>query len=222
MKSIQGRLGVWLVGSLLALFGLHWLITTGALRVFTEHYVVGCLEEDGESVLVGLRFDPIDRPVIDDRYTAPIYQRAYSGHYFVIASGGHRVRSRSLWDQDLPSILDKSAEARVQHTMGPLNQPLLVWTDSFEKKGREVSIAVAEDLSALKVRFATFWHRFAVITLLLLGLLVVAQRLIVRMSLKPLIGLKKTASSWRKMKSASCGRMCCLKRGQWLRRPITY
>jgi signal transduction histidine kinase len=191
MTSIQGRLGIWLVGSVLILFGLNWLLTSGAGRVFTEHYVAGRLEDDGESLLAGLKFDPGGRPLIDARYTAPIYQRPYSGHYFIIVSGDHRVRSRSLWDQDLPLILDGGSEARLEYTRGPLDQALLVWTDHFKKNGRHVSIAVAEDLSTLNARIATFRGRFAVVTLLLLATLIVTQRLIVRMSLKPLDRIKE-------------------------------
>lgn len=186
MKSIQGRLGVWLIGSVLILFALDWLVSSGAGRVFAEHYVAGRLEDDGESLLVGLRFDPTGRSLIDSRYTAPIYQRVYSGHYFIIVSDGHRVRSRSLWDEDLPGILNEAGEARLQYTRGPLDQALLVWTNTFKKNGRQASIAVAEDLSTLNARIAAFRNRFAVITLLLLATLIGVQRMIVRMSLKPL------------------------------------
>ena len=162
------------------------MVTSAAGHVFTEHYIAGRLEDDGETLLVGLRFEPTGWPLIDDCYTAPIYQRRYSGHYFIIVSGDHRVRSRSLWDEDLPLTVRQQGAARLRYTLGPLDQALLVRTEAFNKIGRQVSVAVAEDLSALIAGIAAFRNRFTVITPLLLPILIVVQRVIVRMSLKPL------------------------------------
>jgi hypothetical protein len=124
-------------------------------------------------LLVGLRFEPNGWPLIDDCYTAPSYQRPYSGHYFIIVSGDHRVRSRSLWDEDLPLTVRQQGVARLRYTLGPLDQALLVRTEAVNKNGRQVSVAMAEDLSALIAGIAAFRNRFTVITPLLLPILIV-------------------------------------------------
>ncbi len=183
MKSLQGRLAVWLIASLGLLFVLYWLTMSRVPRYLTEEYVASRLEHDGESLLVGLRFSADGRPQLDPGYVAPVYNRPYSGHYYVVDSGAQRLRSRSLWDEDLSY---QQPGPTLQHAAGPQNQPLLLWTARFEKHGREVRLAVAEDMSATDSNIAKFRLRFTAIALAALVLLIALQRLIVRNALRPL------------------------------------
>ncbi|WP_372592367.1 sensor histidine kinase [Guyparkeria sp.] len=183
-RHIQTRLTLWLLASVLVLVALFWLVTARAPVVLTENYVVDRLAHDAEVLILGV--DPTtDSPRLDPAYANPIYERPYSGHYYQIDVGGTALRSRSLWDFDFqPAQLESFPGT--YHATGPAEQPLLVYADRIQKEDTWIEVHVAEDLSALGERIDTFRWRFAIVTLILLGIMLVAQRLIVRASLRPL------------------------------------
>ena len=192
MYSLQNRLGIWLIGSVLLLFGLHWFVTSRAPRILTEEYVTTRLVHDAESLLVGLDMDTEGHMVLDPSYVAPVYQRPYSGHYFVVIKGDQRIRSRSLWDEDLKIHPEFSTEIpAVWHGSGPQDQPLLIWSRIFRLMGYDVVIAVAEDLTSMEEHIAHFRLRFTIVTLVMLIFLIAAQRFILNMSLRPLDRLRR-------------------------------
>ncbi len=191
MISLQGRLGIWLIGSVVALFGLHWEVTSRAPRHLAEKYIATRLEHDAENLLVGLRFDADGVPDIDSAYITPVYQRAFSGHYFIILANGHRLRSRSLWDEDLDTPGAVTGEPIQTHVTGPMDQHLLLWTTIYVKYGYPVVISVAEDLSELDARIVRFRLRFALVTLTILASLIIVQRAILRWGLRPLEHVRK-------------------------------
>ncbi len=183
-RHIQTRLTLWLLASVLVLVALFWLVTARAPVVLTENYVIDRLAHDAEVLTLGV--DPTTTPPrLDPDYANPIYERPYSGHYYQLDIGGTTLRSRSLWDFDFePGKLNSLPGT--YHATGPAGQPLLVYADRIQKEGIWIEVHVAEDLSALGERIDTFRWRFAIVTLILLGIMLVAQRLIVRASLRPL------------------------------------
>lgn len=183
-RHIQTRLSLWLLASVVALFGLYWAVTARAPVMLTEGYVADRLAHDAENVILGLETDS-PGIALSDRFTAPIYDRPYSGHYYLLRSNGQTIRSRSLWDFDFtPRSVDTFPST--YHAEGPLHQDLLVYVDRIHKGGRRVEVHVAEDMSALHQRISTYRWQFAVVSVFLLIVLVVLQRLIVRSSLRPL------------------------------------
>lgn len=183
-RHIQTRLTLWLLASVLVLVALFWLVTARAPVVLTESYVVDRLAHDAEVLILGVD-QTTTPPRLDPAYANPIYDRPYSGHYYQLDVGGDPLRSRSLWDFDFqPRQLESFPST--YHATGPAEQPLLVYADRIQKDDTWIEVHVAEDLSALEDRIDTFRWRFAIVTLILLGIMLVAQRLIVRASLRPL------------------------------------
>ncbi len=99
----------------------------------------------------------------------------------MVRAAGVELRSRSLWDETLPT-----PDAALDHVTGPRGQPLLTLTRRYTRDGGEATITVAEDLSALESAIRDFQWRYAAATLLLLVALLLLQRLVLQRALRPL------------------------------------
>lgn len=186
MTSIQSRLGVWLLSSVLVILAMHWLVTSRAPVLFTQDYMAKRLGHDAETLMQGLRFGEAGEPLVEPEYVAPIYLRHDSGHYYLIRTGAHRLSSRSLGGVSIDLPMNDLPQESLVYQTGPDNQKLLVWVGHFDKDGHRVDVAVAEELTTLNRQINRFRLHFGGMTLALLVLLAFTQRLIVRMSMKPL------------------------------------
>lgn len=189
MISLQRRLSLGLLGSLILLMGVLWWLAHAAIERLNEDYVVSRLRHDAETLLTSLELTGPDAPRIVPGGMGAVYQRAYSGHYYVVLPGeeGRRLRSRSLWDARLPVGPLPPGESRRGHAEGPAGQPLLVWTAGYTKAGRHITIAVGEDLSPLLESLERFNWVFAGLTTVALVLLLLLQRLVVRATFRSLL-----------------------------------
>ncbi|MCL7751434.1 sensor histidine kinase [Guyparkeria hydrothermalis] len=183
-RHIQTRLTFWLLTSVLVLVALFWLVAARAPVVLTKNYIADLLAHDAEVLVLGVE-QTGDAPRLDPAYATPLYERPYSGYYYQLDVAGTELRSRSLWDFELQSRKLESFPG-TYHATGPAEQHLLVYADRIQKDDTWIEVHVAADLSALEERIETFRWRFAVLTLIMLGMMLVGQRLIVRASLCPL------------------------------------
>lgn len=188
MRSLRARLGVGLVASLIAVFLLQWLVVTFAVQEVAQRYVLTRLGHDMDALLAGLQPPPTpNAPVtLDPARIGPIYQQPFSGHYFHIAAGDTVIRSRSLWDQDLPVTAPAPGGRRIDEIAGPQEQQLLVLARSFTLRDIAIVIAVAEDLTPLAQDLARFNLRYGLISTAALVALLLVLGLIVRIGLRPL------------------------------------
>jgi signal transduction histidine kinase len=138
--------------------------------------------------------------VVGPDYVAPIYLRANSGHYFIIKSREYRLTSRSLGEADLDMGPEDLPPKTLVHRPGPDGQKLLVWVGHYEKNGHPVGLLVAEELTMFDRHLRAFRLRFGGMTLVLLSLLIVAQRLVVNISMKP---LARMGAACRKLESGA-------------------
>ncbi|WP_434457974.1 sensor histidine kinase [Stutzerimonas urumqiensis] len=183
MKSIQGRLGLGLIAvlvlvSLVLLQASLWLFESALRRTLADN-----LREETEGLLVAIVRGP-DGVQLDPDRLSPRYQRPFSGHYFRIDLPGRTWRSRSLWDASpqwpsSPGLADELID-------GPQGQHLLAYRAEYQRGGQRVLIQVAQDYSPILQSF----DRVRLTGLVLVGvsilLLVLLQRYVVRLALRPL------------------------------------
>ena len=190
MNSLERRLQIGLTISLVVLIGVLWAVGNRAIMHLTEDFVISRLEHDAESLLAEI-FIEADNPHVRWRHVDQIYSQPLSGHYYVIRlDNGNSLTSRSLWDQSLPVEYLPVGESRHLHLTGPSDQQLLVWVKGYQKQGRNLSIAVAEDLTSIKVQQDRFMRAFALLALFGLVILLAIQRLVVRHSFRRLQPLR--------------------------------
>jgi len=186
MISLERRLQLGLGLALVILFGLLWLLGNHAIRGLTEEFIVSRLEHDAESLLSALTLDPV-RPRVRRHRISEFYSQPFSGHYYIIRmDDGLEFTSRSLWDQDLSLSPVSPGDSRRSIVPGPAGQQLLVLEQGFLKQGREITLAVAEDLTPLQAHRDVFRRYFGLFALGGLLILLTIQGAIVRRTVRRL------------------------------------
>ena len=153
-----------------------------------EQFVASRLEHDAEAIMATL--DPETGHI--GRSLPPVYSQPLSGHYFVIqGTGFDTVRSRSLWDVDLPlTVLDPdSMEPEVVD--GPRGQTLFVWRSEYERHGKEVSVIVAEDISPLVDALRSFLLSALTAAMIASALLYLFQKQILRRAFRQIDAVRE-------------------------------
>ncbi len=186
MLSLKGRLSWSLTLSLVLLISLQWLVVTYAINKLNEDQLIKRLQYEGESLLAGIQFNASNQLEIDAKRLSAIYQRPFSGHYYVVISGQQRLVSRSLWDTDIPIDNLERDQQTIHHSNGPESQSLLIVSNGYQKQGQLISIAIAENLDPLKASIKRFQIMYAAISLFGLILLLAIQRWIIQCALLPL------------------------------------
>ena len=186
MKSIQARLNLGLGLSLVITLLVIGLAGSQGMRLLVEQWLVTRLEHDAEMLLVSLVVDEQGQVALNPVLQDPIYHRPYSGHYYLVDSAQEQFRSRSLWDA--PFAVRSLAPGAVEtlRMTGPQQQLLLVRVAGYQKSGVAFSIAVAEDLSPLRDSVHRFQGFFLLFGALALVSLLLLQRHMLRLGLRPL------------------------------------
>ncbi len=181
--SIQRRLGLGLgvvlvvVGLVLAQTGL-WLFDQGLRRYLAEG-----LQDEAESLLVGIMRGPAGLQLDDQRVDA-VYERLFSGRYFVIRFDDVTWRSRSLWDRELALPEHKGLVRDLEK--GPEGQRLLVYRGDYKRYGKQLRIVVAQDYTPVLKRFKRLRNVGLGAGAAALLLILVFQGFTVRRALRPL------------------------------------
>lgn len=199
MRSLQTRLSIGLIVSLIILFSLQWWIVSRSIRSLTEGYIESRLRHDSEGLLAAV--NPVGKTnplTLDQEHIDLIYKRPFSGHYYMIRSNDHLLHSRSLWDYDLPIPDVSVGETQRLYSPGPGGQKLLLLVNGFKKQDRPVIIAVAEDLSEIEVDIRYFQLIYGAVSLAILFVLIIIQRVIIGVGLAPLKEVRRDITSLEK------------------------
>lgn len=190
MNSLQARLQLGLLLSLLLLALLLFFGGSAAVRQVAQSYVAARLEHDAEALLAALqpaagRGSGVAMAMQGQRVT-PVYLQPFSGHYYLVQVDGERLRSRSLWDQDLDLPKLAPGDTRLWRAAGPQSQQLLVRAAGYRKLDHILTLAVAEDIAPIELQIARLQRYLAIAAAGAIGLLLLIQHLVVRNGLRRL------------------------------------
>lgn len=185
--SIQRQLSISLAMIIIVLCALIvqaglWAVDKG-LRSFTGN----TLTQSAESILAALIRNPQSGKELElnDRHYDIIYQKPFSGRYFVVEIDGKVWRSRSLWDYELHPLSDRGFSKTLVD--GPENQQLLIYQGKYERYQKHINVTVAQDYSPITdsimmARKSAFFLGLVGIVLVLL-----LQRHVLKKALRPLV-----------------------------------
>jgi len=185
-NSLKTRLSWGLTLSLIILLTLQWAIVSFAIHSFTQQQLLERLQRESETLLAGVDFDSQGKLTIDTKRMSAVYQRVFSGYYYVIIADEQQVASRSLWDSSLNISALQPDEAMQHSAQGPEQQSLLLVSNGYRKQNRNLTIAIAEDVSALESSVMRFQWIYALVSIAGLLALLTIQRWIVAKALSPL------------------------------------
>jgi signal transduction histidine kinase len=186
MNSIQSKLATGLVISLILVFLLLWFAVSSNIQKLSENYISSRLELDIETILTSVSFDKENNIIINEQYINSIYNRPFSGHYYIIQHGEKLIRSRSLWDRNL--TVPKTISNRYLKTVqsGPEKQSLITISRGFNKQKQYIIISISEDITPITENIRQFKNNFTILALLILFGLLLIQFVVLRNGLKPL------------------------------------
>ena len=95
MQSIQTRLIIGLIFSLIIAFSALWLLVSINIRYVAEEYIASRLVHDAETLLSNIDFDQDSNLVIDQSRIDLVYHHPFSGDSCVIKADRPSIRSRS-------------------------------------------------------------------------------------------------------------------------------
>lgn len=191
MKSLQLRLAIALMISLLCAVSLLGWQTKLLIRQLAENTVAEHLGHDAEAIYTAVYADSPTTIALTRSDIEPVYGRLHSGHYYWVASRGQIIKSPSFGDGRLTLPTVAFGTRQRLYLDGPQHQPLLGMAFGYQKDGRAITVAIAEDLSPTLVLIAEFQQRFSMIAAALLLVLVLIQIAILRKGFRPLARLQK-------------------------------
>lgn len=200
MKSIQARLGVGLGASLVVLFAFQWFVVTYTISHLTDEIFRTRLEHDAQSLMAAVIVVDSGKISLPFASITDVYQRPFSGHYFRIDGPVNTIRSRSLWDEDLKvdKMNMKPGKVYMHYIKGPLDQPMLVYGVKINKRGKELTIHAAHDISDFQSDMLEFRISYATISASALLILIFIQTATIRRGLKPISQAQKQLVAMRR------------------------
>ena len=149
MSSLKRRLSIGLTFTLSLLILLQWALITLVIERVTETQLLERLESETEGLLASVEINPDGSFDLSSLRLSSLYQRPFSGHYYVVCTEQTCKQSRSLWDESL--TIEQLASGQKRQTLidGPNDERLFSLQRGYFKQGQSLTIMVGQNISEL-------------------------------------------------------------------------
>jgi signal transduction histidine kinase len=200
LRSLRLRLLLGAGVAILAALAATWWIMLVLLRAHLYAREGEVLGREALQLIATLHLDEKGAPVVQNPPTDPRLQRPSGGLYWQVRAPGGSVRSRSLWDQDLPPPQPATGPAgRLRNVVGPFEpQVILLERHLLLSGNRDVTVQVAEDSAALAGTMQEFGQTLLLFLAALWLALTAAAALQVHLGLGPLLRVRAALETMRR------------------------
>lgn len=188
-RSLRWRLLLGATAAILVALCVAWLLMTLLFERHLERRLQAELTRDALSLVAGLSFAADGRPMLEVEPGDPRLQKPAGGYYWQVSTANGVLRSRSLWDADLPVPADPpEGDWRLRRTTGPFQQPIAILERKLqlETDVPAVVVQLAQDTKPLASARAEFGKELAAFLAVLWLVLSAAAWLQVTLGLRPL------------------------------------
>ncbi len=192
-KSLTRQL---LINLLLVMCGLL-IVANFAVRQIFQDYMETRLQHDAESLVSALEYNDQDQWHLSPGRMSAVYSRVRSGHYFRISVKDQLISSRSLFDENFPTAPRLKGGSGAYVTEGIGKETWLVWFQLVDKRGSEIKILVAEDMTPVQRQILEYTTYALFLVLLITGALIYLQQRSLSRSFKIFELLRENLSSIR-------------------------
>ena len=199
LRSLRLRLLAGAAAAILVSLVVAWFAMTLLFARHLERREIEELDRLSLPLIAGLRLDGKGAPVADQLPADPRFARPASGLYWQVSTAAGTIRSRSLWDQDLPPAAPARTGAWQRRlAAGPFEPQVLLLERRLVLAGdRAVTIQFAVDESSASRARAEFGQELFLFLAGLWLVLSAAAALQVQLGLKPLAKLREALKALR-------------------------
>lgn len=193
IRSLRLRLLAGGAIAILMSLAVAWLVMTVLFQRHLERREIEELDRQSLPLIAGLQIDPRGRLSVATEPPDPRFARPSSGLYWQVSSAHGRMRSRSLWDQELPTAHNEAEEHNwhARSVRGPFEPEMLLLERRLKiAGGHEVLIQLAEDQAPVRAARDEFGYELFLFLGALWLVLSGAAAVQVQLGLKPLARLQ--------------------------------
>lgn len=204
-RSLNLRLLSFAGGAIATALVLAWAVLGMLFERHAERQLQVELERHGIAVIAALSLDAANQPRLGQKLSDPRFERPASGLYWRLTTPSGELRSRSLWDGDIPKLQQISSVGwSIANGKGPFESRIMIVTRQIKPDPDRpaVQVEVAADREPLASARRAFGRETAIFLGALWVMLGFAAWVQVKMGLRPLFGVRHELQAMTKASDA--------------------